>query len=265
MTDASETSFSENQPGKTSNPVALVTGSGSARVGNYLVRGLASKGFTVAVHYATSKDSAEETVKGIEEQGGTAAALQADVTLESEVDELIETVLGQFGRIDLLVTAASRWEKQPLEDVRADNIRSAFDVDCLGTFLCAQKAGLAMARQESGGSIILIGDASIAQPRSGEAAYYLAKATIPTMTRMLAVELAARHPSVRVNAILPGSVMAPIELTSAQLKERREATLTKTADNPDAILQAVLYLTKAPFVTGTCLTVDGGRGIINKV
>ncbi len=261
MADTPRKSFSDTRSHGAHHPVALVTGSGSARVGNHVARGLAHKGFSIAIHYGTSGDSARKTVEEIEEQGGTAAAFQCDVTSEPEVNHLIECVLDQFGRIDLLVTTASRWEKQSLENVQADNIRSAMDVDCLGTFLCAQKAGLAMIRQETGGNIVLIGDASIHQPRTGEAAYYLAKATIPTMARVLAVELAERHPSVRVNAILPGSVQAPASLSAEQLQERCQATLTKTADNPDSILQGVLYLTNASFVTGTCLTVDGGRGI----
>lgn len=263
MADTPTKSFSDTRSCGASHPVALVTGSGSVRVGNYVARGLASEGFSIAVHYATSKDSAKKTVEEIEEQGGTAGAFQGDVSSEPEVDHLIESVLDQFGRIDLLVTMASRWEKQSLENVQADNIRSAMDVDCLGTFLCARKAGLAMTRQKTGGNIVLLGDASMHQPRIGEAAYYLAKATIPTMARVLAVELAERHPSVRANAILPGSVQAPASLSAEQLQERCHATLTKTADNPDSILQAVLYLTNASFVTGTCLTVDGGRGIRN--
>jgi pteridine reductase len=254
--------FDADQSTSPNSPVALVTGSGANRVGNHVARGLAAHGFAVAVHYATSKVSATNTVADITEQGGTACDFQADVTLESEVDELIDTVGDHFGRIDLLVTTASRWEKQSFEDVRTEDIRSTFEVDCLGTFLCARKAGLVMTQQDTGGNIVLIGDASIYQPRTGEPAYYLAKATIPTMTRMLAVELAERQPSVRVNAILPGSVMAPNTMTSAQQQQRRHATLTRTADNPDAVTQAVLYLTNASFVTGTCLTVDGGRKIL---
>jgi pteridine reductase len=261
MADTPTNSVSDTRSRDIGSPVALVTGSGADRVGNHVARGLAAEGFTIAVHYGTSKNSAKRTVEEVKKQGGEALTFRTDVTSESDVDQLIEDVLDQFGRIDLLVTTASRWEKQTLEKVRAEDIRAAFDVDCLGTFLCARRAGLAMTRQETGGNIVLLGDASMHQPRSGEAAYYLAKATIPTMARLLAVELAERHPSVRVNAILPGSVMAPQSLSAAQLQERSDATLTKTADNPDAITRAVLYLTNASFVTGTCLTVDGGRGI----
>ena len=106
-----------------------------------------------------------------------------------------------------------------------------------------------------------IGDSSIRQPRIGEAAYYLAKGTVPGMTRMLAVELAARNPAVRVNAILPGSVMAPGSSTETQRQQRRSETLTQTADDPTSLINAIRYLTASAHVTGTCLTIDGGRGI----
>jgi len=261
MTDTPRNPINADRAIGVNTRVALVTGSGADRVGNHVARALASEGFAVAIHYGTSEQSAKRTVAEITEHGGIACDFRADVTSESDVDQLIDAVVNRFGRIDLLVTTASRWEKQSLEDVQVDDIRSALSVDCLGTFLCARKAGLTMAQQETGGNIVLVGDASIHQPRTGESAYYLAKATIPTMTRMLAVEFAERHPSVRVNAILPGSVMAPTSLTAAHRQERRDATLTKTADEPGALTQAILYLTNASFVTGTCLTVDGGRGI----
>lgn len=251
----------QNQSDLRPQRVALVTGSGAARVGNNVARWLAAREFCVAVHYLESRESAESTSDDIIRSGGTAAAFQADVTSEADVDRLVAEVTDHFGRIDLLVCAASRWQHQPLEQVSAADIRAAFDVDVLGTFLCARRAGLVMAQQDSGGCIVNIGDASISQPRSGEAAYYLAKGCIPTMTQMLAVELAARNPAVRVNAILPGSVMAPAGLTDDQLRQRQSETLTQTADDITSLINAISYLINSPFVTGTCLTVDGGRGI----
>ena len=109
---------------------------------------------------------------------------------------------------------------------------------------------------------MLLGDASVYQPRTGEAAYYLAKGTISTLTRVLAVELADLNPSVRVNAILPGSVLPPESLTAEEREQRQQATLTQRADDPQAIADAVRYLSESPFITGQCLTLDGGRQIL---
>ena len=246
---------------KAAGPIALVTGSGADRVGNRLVRSLAADGYAVAVHYRSSDAGAASTVREITEQGGTARAFQADVSQEVDVDQLMGDVVGHFGRLDLLVTTASRWDRKSLEEITAADVQAAFAVDALGSFLCARRAGLLMAQQDSGGSIVLIGDASVKQPRTGQAAYYLAKGSIPTMTRVLAAELADRHPSVRVNAILPGSILAPDASSADDHARRIGQTLTQLADDPQSVANAVRYLAESPLVTGTCLTLDGGRSI----
>jgi len=250
-----------NSFGNTTRPVALVTGSGADRVGNRLVRTLAANGYAVAVHYRSSDVGATSTVREIEQQGGTARAFQADVSEEADVDHMMEEVVGHFGRLDLLVTTASRWDRKSLEEITTADVRAAFAVDGLGSFLCARRAGLLMAQQDSGGSIVLIGDASVQQPRTGQAAYYLAKGSIPAMTRVLAAELADRNPSVRVNAILPGSILAADASSADDCARRIGETLTQLADDPHSVANAVRYLAESPLVTGTCLTLDGGRGI----
>lgn len=242
-------------------PVALITGSGAPRLGNRIARSLAEGGYQVALHYHRSREFAEQSQSEIIQAGGTAAVFQADVRSEEEVDRLMTDVVRRFGSIGLLVNTASRWQHSPLEDVSAADVRDAFETDVLGTFLCARRAGLLMVEQATGGCIVNIGDASMNQPRTGEAAYYAAKGCVPTLTRMLAVELAARNPAVRVNAVLPGSVLAPESFSDRQRSARQAETLTQKADDPQAVVDAILYLAGSPFVTGTCLTVDGGRGI----
>ncbi|MCH2203749.1 MAG: SDR family oxidoreductase [Fuerstiella sp.] len=241
--------------------VALITGSGADRVGNRIARALIGDGFDIALHYHSSKEFAESTVSEISSQGGTAQCFPADVTSETDVDRLITKVIERFGRLDLLVNAASQWNRKPIDEVTAADVLSAFKVDGLGTFLCARRAGLVMVRQAQGGCIVNIGDASMYQPRTGEPAYYLAKGTIPTLTRMLAVEMAALNPAVRVNAVLAGSVMAPNSFTESQRQQRQTDSLTQMVDHPASLASAIRYLAESPAVTGTCLTIDGGRGI----
>ena len=96
-----------------------------------------------------------------------------------------------FGRLDALVTAAAVWESRPLAEVTAADVRRQFAVNTLGTFLCCREAGRIMVAQPEGGAIVTIGDWACRRPYRQYAAYFISKGTIPTMTRMLAVELAA--------------------------------------------------------------------------
>lgn len=241
--------------------VALITGSGRMRVGNVIARELAAAGYAVAIHFYRSADAAHRTVAELQEQGIRSAAFQANVSDEDEVHRLFEGVLQEFGRVDVLVNTASRWASQSLESVAAQDILHHFAVDTLGSFLCARRAGLIMAGQEEGGVIVNVGDWAIRRPYRDHAAYFIAKGSIPTLTRVLAVELAHRNPKVRVNCILPGPVMFPPELSRQEQQELVASTLVKMADCPQSVAAAVRFFAESPFVTGACLAVDGGRSI----
>jgi pteridine reductase len=241
--------------------VALVTGSGRQRIGSVVAQCLAEAGYALAVHYHHSADQARRFVEQLVSDGFTAAAFQADVADEESVNSLFDSVLECFGRLDVLVTTSSIWDSQRLESVTAADVRRHFDVNALGTFLCARRAGLIMTVQPQGGSIITIGDWAIARPYRDHAAYFVSKGAIPVLTRVLAVELALRNPRVRVNCIHPGPVMFPPGTSAEERHAMIESTLVKDADCPETIGQTVLFLVNNPFVTGICLPVDGGRSI----
>ena len=241
--------------------VALVTGSGRRRVGNAVATALAARGYAVALHYNRSAEEARQTVFRLKEQGTRAAAFQADVAEESQVDRLLQQTLDHFGRLDVLVTAAAIWERKTLEETTAEDVRRHFDVNTLGTFLCCRKAGLIMAEQPEGGAIVTVGDWATRRPYPNYAAYFAAKGSIPTLTRCLAVELARRNPRVRVNCILPGPVMLPGDLSESDVNGAVADTLVKRAGSPQHVAQTVVFLVENDFVTGVCLPVDGGRTI----
>lgn len=241
--------------------IALVTGSGKRRVGNAIALALAQRGYGVALHYNRSAEEAQQTVRQLQAQGVRAEAFQADVSREPDVDRLFDAVLNNFGRLDVLVTAAAVWQPKPLEQVTADDVRRQFDINALGTFLCCQRAGLIMAGQPGGGSIVTIGDWAVARPYPGYAAYFPSKGAIPAITRTFAVELARRNPAVRVNCILPGPVMLPPELSPGEREEAISGTLLKREGTPEHVAHAVVFLVENDFVTGVCLPVDGGRTI----
>jgi pteridine reductase len=239
----------------------MVTGSGKRRVGNAVATALAARGYAIALHYNSSADEAQQTVVRLNEQGTRASAFQADVADESQVDRLFEQTLGHFGRLDVVVTAAAVWERRPLEETTAEDVRRQFDVNTLGTFLCCRKAGLIMADQPEGGVIVTIGDWATRRPYPDYAAYFASKGAIPALTRSMAVELARRNPRVRVNCILPGPVMLPEDLSEAEVKGAVAGTLLKRAGRPENVAHAVVFLVENDFVTGVCLPVDGGRTI----
>ncbi len=242
--------------------VALITGSGKKRVGYHVAAALAARSYALIIHYRSSKSEAADTAKELESQHGIPVhTIQADLTSEGEVKAMVKESLAKFGRLDVLVNTAAIWNRKPLEEVTAADVRDHFDTNTLGTFLTCQHAGLAMVAQKSGGCIVNIGDWADARPYTGYAAYFPSKAAIPGLTRTFAVELGTRNPNVRVNAILPGPVMLPPDMTAAEKAEIADATLVKREGTPEHLVRAVLHLIENDFVTGTCLPVDGGRTV----
>ncbi len=241
--------------------VALVTGAGKQRVGNAVARALAARGYAIALHYHTSAAAAEQTDAELRAAGADVAVYSADVADESAGDRLFQQLMERFGRLDALVTAAAVWEPRPLDQTTAADIRRQFDINALGTFLCCQQAGRIMAAQPEGGAIVTIGDWSCRRPAVDYAAYYLSKGALPTMTRMLAVELAARNPRVRVNCILPGPVMLPENAAQPAVAGAVAGTLLKRPGSPQNVADAAVFLIENDYVTGVCLPVDGGRTV----
>jgi pteridine reductase len=242
-------------------PVALVTGSGKRRVGRSVAEALAARGYNLVLHYNKSSGPAAEAASELQSRGVEAIALQADLTKEASARTLIQNTLQQFSRLDVLVNCAAVWKAKPLENVTAEDVRLHFETNVLGTFLCAQQAGLAMVQQEQGGCIINFGDWAEARPYLNYAAYFSSKGAIPTLTRCLAVELGTRNPHVRVNCVLPGPVLLPADLPEAEKREAIQATLVQHEGRPENVAQAVLGLIDNDFVTGACLVVDGGRSV----
>jgi pteridine reductase len=242
-------------------PVALVTGSGKRRVGSVVADALADRGYSLVIHYRQSATEAQQAVSDYQRRGVSAMALAADLTDTAAVDSLIAQTLSHFGRLDVLVHAAAIWPRQTLEEVTVDDLRQNWEVNTLATFLCVQKAGLAMVKQATGGAIVTIGDWATVRPYRDYAAYFASKGSIPTITRTLASELAARNPQVRVNCILPGPVMLPDDLSAEERAEAIAGTLVKREGSPRHIALAALHFIDNDFVTGTVLPVDGGRSI----
>ncbi len=236
-------------------PVALVTG-GAIRVGATIVRELAAQGYLVAIHANTSLDRAQELVRELKAAGHEATAFGADLRDEDATRAMIDRVHRHFGRLDALINSAAVWSPAPLEMVAADDLRRFFEINTVATFICCQHAGEIMRQQESGGAIVNIGDWAVERPYRDYSAYFASKGSIPTLTRVFAVELA---PNVRVNAVLPGPVMLPESVSEAEKQRAIAGTLLRRAGKPKNVAQAVVALLQNDFITGVCLPVDGGR------
>jgi pteridine reductase len=215
----------------------------------------------LAVHAFHSLHEARLVVETIEQQGGEALLVSADVSQEPDVEQMLAATLDRFGRIDVLVNSAAIWRRKPLEAVSAEDVRRHFEVITLGTFLCCRHAGLAMVGQSWGGAIVNLGDWAIVRPYPDYAAYFPSKGAIPALTRSFAVELARRNPRVRVNAVLPGPVLLPPDLSAEERTASIAGTLVRREGTPEHVAHAVLFLVENDFVTGVCLPVDGGRSV----
>jgi pteridine reductase len=169
---------------------------------------------------------------------------------------MIDRVRRHFGRLDALVNSAAIWSPTPLTEAMADDVRRAFEVNTLSTFVCCQHAGLIMMEQDEGGAIVNIGDWAVERPYRGYSAYFVSKGAIPTLTRLFAVELA---PKVRVNAVLPGPVLLPETVSEADRRRAIAGTLLGRPGKPENVALAVAALLDNDFITGACIPVDGGR------
>jgi pteridine reductase len=245
-----------------SEKVALVTGAGR-RVGLGIAEYLARQGYRVALHANSSHAAAEQVAERIAASGGEAIALSADLRDEAAIGDMVRKVRARFGKIDALVNNAAIWKAKPLEQVTPQDVREHFEVNLLATFLCCQQVGLAMAEQPEGGAIVNVGDWAVARPYRNYAAYFAAKGSIPTLTRTFAVELAARNPRVRVNAVLPGPVLLPTGMTTEEQQAVTSVTLAKREGTVAELASAVQLLLENAFITGVSLPVDGGRGLFS--
>jgi pteridine reductase len=243
----------------THHPVAFVTGSGSKRVGRSVALHLARRGYKLAIHCRTATSEAEALAAEIHSLGSDALCLVGQVQDESTVEEWMTKIVSRFGRLDLLVNCAAIWEPKSIESTTVDDVRFHFDTNVLGTFLCSQKAGLQMVTQSHGGCILMVGDWAIEHPYQNFSAYFVSKGSIPTLTKSLAIEFAARNPRIRVNAIAPGPILYADGVDDQTKETILQQCLLKRHGSVEDLAEGVSFLAESPFITGVVLPIDGGR------
>jgi 3-oxoacyl-[acyl-carrier protein] reductase len=233
---------------------ALVTGA-SRGIGAAIACALAADGWPVGVNFRTGEDAARATVARIEDGGGRALALRADVTAPQQLEAMFDTLEQRFGRVLVLVNNAG---------VRADDLAISLtdadwsqvvDTNLSSAFRATRRALRGMIRERFGRVINL---ASVVGPRAnaGQANYAAAKAGLIGMTRTIAVEVARR--GVTVNAIAPGLI--DTDMTADLDGELLRAVPARRAGTVEEVAACARFLAseQAGYVTGSTLYVDGG-------
>jgi len=239
--------------------VALITG--GKRIGAVVATTLARSGADIALVYNRSRAEADETAAAVRALGRRALAVQADVTNEKACANAVAETVRELGRLDILINMASLYASKPFADLTTADWDRQFAVDLRASFVFAHAAAPFMKRG-GGGRIVNFSDwvAASARPRyPGYAPYYVAKAGVKALTEVLALELAADQ--ILVNAIAPGPIMAPLEMSADESAAVVKSTPLGRWGGEAEIAKAVMFLVESDFVTGETIRVDGGRHI----
>lgn len=246
----------------TTDPVALITGSGSPRVGRVIAEELSRRGCHVALHANTSVDDANAAASDWRSRfDRDAIVVLGSLEDDATCDRIVDQTQSHFGRLDVLVNSAAIWTPTRLADITGDEIRRYFQINSVASLLCARAAGRHMTAQPTGGCIVNLGDWATVRPYADHAAYFPSKGAIEVMTRSLAVELGGVNSAVRVNCIQPGPVLLTENVSADTVAELAGSTLAGRVGTPEDVAHAAAFLCENTFVTGVCLPVDGGRGI----
>lgn len=243
-----------------SGKTALVTGA-SMGIGRATAIALGRAGANVTVNYRSHEEQAAEVVNEIQQSGGQAIKIQADVADQQAVEQMVARTVDQFGRLDVAVSNAAFSDREPFYEADMDGFRRTVDVTMWGAFYLLRAAARQMIRQGDGGAIAMVSSphAFIAAPRS--MAYNMSKAALEHMSKTAAIELAEFR--IRVNMIQPGWTDTPGERKFAS-----EETLQKAAPKiplgrlgtSEEMAEGILFLcdAKNQYITGATLLIDGG-------
>jgi 3-oxoacyl-[acyl-carrier protein] reductase len=246
---------------KLENKVAIITGA-SKGIGASIAKHFAAAGAKVVVNYASSKEGADKVVKAITDNGGTAIAVQADVSKEADVIRLAEETQKAFGSLDILVNNAVAQGYAPIEQITVEAFYHSYSVNVLGPILTIQAALKLFG--DRGGNIINISSGASKYPLPAASLYSSTKAALDAFTIALSKELGGRN--IRINSILPGAT---------DTEGARSAGVTEGSDyekmfiantplgrrgQPEDIAKAAVFLASddAAWITGEQISVSGG-------
>jgi NAD(P)-dependent dehydrogenase (short-subunit alcohol dehydrogenase family) len=239
--------------------VAIVTGGGKG-IGREISLGLARAGAKVVIA-ARTKEEIDSVAREIVQQGGEAIAIQTDITINDQIENLVNTTFKTYGRIDILVNNAARSFLRSLFDLREDGWDKIFNTNCKGTFLLSRAVARIM-KEQGGGRIINITTVGAVRGGVGMGAYHASKAALKMLTMCMASEWAPYN--INVNAVGPGLTKTHFSQPIWGKPEVEKQIVSRIPKGrlaePNDIVGAVLFLCSdaASFITGQSIYVDGG-------
>ncbi|WP_296630477.1 3-oxoacyl-ACP reductase family protein [Rhodoluna sp.] len=243
--------------------VVIITGAAGG-LGREFALGFAAEGAKI-IAADLQEAGLAETVKLVEAAGGQAKAIQVDVTKKQSTDNLAEEAIKAFGRIDVLVNNAAIYatiKREKFTDIDPDDWDRVMAVNVKGAWLCS--ASVYPKMTQPGGRIVNIASATVFSGSPLWMHYVASKSAVIGLTRVMAKEVGAS--GVTVNAIAPGFTLTDASLSLIENAENYgvDRGALKRASQPEDIVGAAIFLasTKADFITGQTLVVDGGKQFI---
>ena len=243
------------------NKVAIVTGAATG-IGRAIAIGMAREGAAVTIDYVGKPDHAAEVVRRIEQDGGRALAVDADVSETDQVDGLVQQTVQKFGRLDIMVNNAGIEEKHPFLETPLEVWHKELAVNLTGPWLCSQAAARQMVKQGGGGRIINISSVHEDLPMPTNAPYCATKGGLRMLMRTIAVELAPHN--ITVNNIGPGAIDTPMDAPLKEHPELMKALLSEIPlgrmGKPEEVAELAVFLATdaAAYITGSTYFIDGG-------
>ncbi|MFP3888578.1 SDR family oxidoreductase [Priestia filamentosa] len=237
--------------------VAIITGA-SRGIGRKVAEQLADLGAKVTINYSSSPDKAEEVVKEIQDKGGEAIAIQADISHIGDIERLFSETISAFGKVDILINNAGIMINKPLSEVTEADYDKQFSVNVKGTFFACQQA---MKYMEEEGHIVNISTSVNGQMFPTYSVYSGTKGAIEQFTRQLAKEFGQKK--ITINAVAPGPVdteLFSVGKTKQQIEGMKKMNAFGRLGEPEDISNVIEFLVseKSQWVTGQTLRVNGG-------
>lgn len=236
---------------------ALVTGAGR-RIGRAIALDLARAGWSVAVHYGSSRAEAEAVVAEVRAGGGTAQAFAADLADAAALAPLLDAAAARLGPVTCLVNNASVFLDNRVETMRVEDWDLQQAVNLRAPILLSRHLAVRLPA-DARGNIVNIVDQRVLRPTPEFFSYAVSKAGLHAVTRMLAQAFA---PRIRVNGVAPGPVLKSIHQTDSDFADEARSTLLGHGTTPEEIAAAVRFLLDQPAITGQLLAVDGGQHLL---